>query len=69
MLDQPRRGAAYCVFGRVVDGMDVVEEIYNVETGFQNNMRDVPLEAIVIEKAERISREEALQGASPETSP
>lgn len=29
MLDQPRGGAAYCVFGKVVDGMDTIEKIKN----------------------------------------
>jgi FKBP-type peptidyl-prolyl cis-trans isomerase len=31
-LDQPRDGAAYAVFGRVTDGMDVVDKIAAVET-------------------------------------
>jgi len=32
MLDKPRGGAAYCVFGRVVEGMDVVDKIKDVPT-------------------------------------
>lgn len=32
-LDQPRGGAAYAVFGRVLDGMDTVERIRNTEVG------------------------------------
>src|SRR5499427_2951388 len=32
----------YCVFGKVIDGMDVVDKIKAVETGVQNGQRDVP---------------------------
>lgn len=32
MLDQPRGGAAYCVFGKVVDGMDTIEKIRTTPT-------------------------------------
>jgi len=38
----------YAVFGRVVDGMDVVDDIRFVET----DPRDVPLEAVLIESVE-----------------
>ncbi len=38
----------YAVFGRVIDGMDVVDDIRFVETG----PRDVPKEAVVIESVE-----------------
>ncbi len=38
----------YAVFGRVIDGMDVVDDIRFVETG----KRDVPKEAVVIESVE-----------------
>jgi cyclophilin family peptidyl-prolyl cis-trans isomerase len=71
MLDRPRGGAAYCVFGRVVDGMDVVEEIYNTDTTLRQRMRDVPIETILIEQAEQISREEALpeKPKTPKTAP
>lgn len=42
------RNWGYAVFGRVVDGMDVVDDIRFVKTG----PRDVPLEAIIIESVE-----------------
>ncbi|MGR8919258.1 MAG: peptidylprolyl isomerase [Gammaproteobacteria bacterium] len=45
------RGWGYAVFGRVVDGMDVVDAIATTATGTVNRMRDVPLEAVVIERA------------------
>ena len=44
----------YAVFGNVVEGMDVVEDIRFVETGVVGGMRDVPDEAIVIERVEII---------------
>ncbi|MGE0483108.1 MAG: peptidylprolyl isomerase [Gammaproteobacteria bacterium] len=45
------RGWGYAVFGRVVDGMSVVDDIAAVETGNVEGMADVPLEAVVIEHA------------------
>jgi cyclophilin family peptidyl-prolyl cis-trans isomerase len=52
MLNVPNDGAAYAVFGKVVEGMDVVDAIANVETtrhaAFGNRERAVPVEPIVI---------------------
>lgn len=45
-------GWGYCVFGRVVEGMDVVDKIKSVSTGSRGFHQDVPLEDVVIEKAE-----------------
>jgi peptidyl-prolyl cis-trans isomerase B (cyclophilin B) len=42
----------YCVFGRVTAGTDVVDEIRKVATGRKGFHDDVPLEDVVIEKAE-----------------
>jgi cyclophilin family peptidyl-prolyl cis-trans isomerase len=39
----------YTVFGKVVEGMDVVDAIANVETGRSGMYDDVPSEAVVIE--------------------
>ncbi|MCA9299080.1 MAG: peptidylprolyl isomerase [Phycisphaerales bacterium] len=50
-LDQPRDGAGYAVFAKVVKGMDVVDEIRGVRTGTHGHHDDVPVDAIVIEKA------------------
>lgn len=45
-------GWGYCVFGKVIDGMDVVESIEAVSTTLRNGHQDVPEENVVIEKAE-----------------
>ena len=42
------RSWGYAVFGRVIDGMDVVDDIRFVETGPQ----DVPVEPVIIESVE-----------------
>lgn len=48
----------YAVFGRVTDGMDVVNEIKAVDTGAQGPLRsDVPLAAVVIESARVVEPE------------
>lgn len=44
----------YAVFGRVVEGMDVVDRIAQVETGQQGGMQDVPLEDVLIRRARRL---------------
>ncbi|MBX2867458.1 MAG: peptidyl-prolyl cis-trans isomerase [Acidiferrobacterales bacterium] len=51
------QGWGYAVFGKVVDGLDVVTEIGDVATGQSGRYSDVPLEAVVIEKAEMIDSE------------
>jgi peptidyl-prolyl cis-trans isomerase B (cyclophilin B) len=45
------RGFGYCVFGRVVDGEDVVDKIRKVKTGSRSGHQDVPLEDVVVRKA------------------
>lgn len=40
----------YCVFGKVVDGMDTVDKIAKVKTGVRAPFRDVPAENVVIKK-------------------
>ncbi|MCZ7565098.1 MAG: peptidylprolyl isomerase [Burkholderiales bacterium] len=46
------QGWGYCVFGRVVEGMDVVERIKGVRTGSNGFHKDVPVEEVVIQRAE-----------------
>ncbi|MDP3289626.1 MAG: peptidylprolyl isomerase [Methyloversatilis sp.] len=50
--DQAQDGWGYCVFGRVSDGMDVVEKIKAVRTGRSGFHQDVPVEDVLIERAE-----------------
>jgi peptidyl-prolyl cis-trans isomerase B (cyclophilin B) len=51
---QTPQGWGYCVFGRVSDGMDVVEKIKDVRTGAKGMHKDVPVEDVIIERAEVI---------------
>ena len=44
------QGFGYAVFGKVVDGMDVVDQIAKVKTGFSGPHQNVPEEAIMIKK-------------------
>jgi peptidyl-prolyl cis-trans isomerase A (cyclophilin A) len=44
-------GNGYAVFGKVVQGMDVVDKIRMVETGQKGPHGDVPLKPIVIKQA------------------
>jgi peptidyl-prolyl cis-trans isomerase B (cyclophilin B) len=47
-------GWGYAVFGRVIEGKDVVDKIEKVRTGNAGGHGDVPLEAVVIDKAVEI---------------
>jgi cyclophilin family peptidyl-prolyl cis-trans isomerase len=42
------QGFGYCVFGEVVEGLDVVDKIKSVKTGVKAGMSDVPLETVEI---------------------
>ena len=44
-------GWGYCAFGKVTEGMDVVEKIKAVKTGNHGYHQDVPVEPVIIEKA------------------
>ena len=46
------QGWGYCVFGKVVDGTDVVDKIRKLTTGSKGMHQDVPVEDVIIEKAE-----------------
>jgi cyclophilin family peptidyl-prolyl cis-trans isomerase len=47
----------YCAFGRVIDGMDVVDRIKSVPTGPRGHFEsDVPKEDVVIKKARRADK-------------
>jgi peptidyl-prolyl cis-trans isomerase B (cyclophilin B) len=49
------QGWGYAVFGKVINGTDVVDKIKAVKTGRKGFHDDVPLEDVVIEKAVVIS--------------
>jgi peptidyl-prolyl cis-trans isomerase A (cyclophilin A) len=55
-------GIGYCVFGRVVQGMKVVDAIAAVPTGNAGGMQDVPLQPVRIKKA-------SVVGAAPMAKP
>ena len=46
------QGWGYCVFGKVTDGTDVIDKIKKVKTGNRAGHQDVPMEDVIIEKAE-----------------
>lgn len=46
------QGWGYCVFGEVIEGLDVVDTIKAVSTGNKGFHQDVPKEPVIIEKAE-----------------
>ena len=48
------QGWGYAVFGRVVEGMDVVDTIEKVRTGRKGGHDDVPMEDVLIESAAEI---------------
>lgn len=50
-VDNTPRGFGYCVFGKVVEGMDVVDKIVNAPQTFKNMVfQNLPKEPIIIKK-------------------
>lgn len=47
---QTQQGWGYCVFGKITEGMDVVQAMEKVETGNSGMHQDVPKEAITMTK-------------------
>ena len=47
------QGFGYCVFGQVIEGMDVVDKIGKVPTASRSGHQDVPVEPVIILKAYR----------------
>lgn len=43
-------GWGYCVFGKVIEGMDIIDQIKKVPTTSRVGHQDVPVEPVVIEK-------------------
>ena len=48
---RPDQAWGYAVFARVIEGMEVVDEIARVQTGQRAGMADVPVEPVVIQRA------------------
>jgi peptidyl-prolyl cis-trans isomerase B (cyclophilin B) len=46
------QGWGYCVFGKVTGGTEVIDKIKKTKTGSKSGHQDVPLENVVIERAE-----------------
>ena len=62
-VDNPRLDRAkssdkvgYCVFGKVVEGMNVIDQIRLVKTGQRNGHGDVPVEDVVIRSVRRAAK-------------
>jgi peptidyl-prolyl cis-trans isomerase A (cyclophilin A) len=53
-LDHSARDFGYAVFGRVSDGMAVIDAIAGVPTGRRKGYQDAPLEDVVIKSARRL---------------
>lgn len=49
------RGPGYAVFGKVTEGMGVIDRIARVETGRVRGMSDVPSEPVVIQSIKRLN--------------
>jgi peptidyl-prolyl cis-trans isomerase A (cyclophilin A) len=54
-LDPNQTRWGYAVFGKVVQGMDVVDKIGNVATTTHGVFKDTPVEPVVIERIERVA--------------
>jgi cyclophilin family peptidyl-prolyl cis-trans isomerase len=53
---QSQDGVGYCVFGKVTEGMDVVNKIKAVKTGTKAGMKDVPNEVVEIKSVKRAEK-------------
>ena len=51
------RGFGYCVFGRVIDGMDVADKIVAVRRGNHGPHADVPVEPVVMTRVTRVDQQ------------
>ncbi len=52
--DNSPQGFGYAVFGKVIEGMEVVDKIKGVKTGSKMGFQDVPAESVVIKSIKRV---------------
>ncbi|MDP4548963.1 MULTISPECIES: peptidylprolyl isomerase [unclassified Marinobacter] len=52
------RGPGYAVFGKVTEGMGVVDKIASVQTGRKQGMGDVPVSPVIIKSVTRVTAED-----------
>jgi cyclophilin family peptidyl-prolyl cis-trans isomerase len=69
MLDFGISGAGYAVFGRVIEGMDVVDKIAAVSTAPRGGHEDVPLMAVVIRNVREVKAAPAAKPAAEPPKP
>lgn len=55
-LDHSRGNFGYAVFGKVTQGMEVIDQIASVETGRRKGHEDVPLEAVIMTSVRRLAK-------------
>ncbi len=53
-LDQARDGAAYAVFGKIIEGLDVMDQIEAVRTTTHGRYQDVPAQPVIIKSVTRL---------------
>ena len=64
--DRAADGWGYCVFGEVISGMDVVDEIASMETTTVDGHQDVPVEDVIIQEV-TITESEPTNGNGDDT--
>jgi cyclophilin family peptidyl-prolyl cis-trans isomerase len=55
-LDPAGKEYGYAVFGKVIQGMDVVDKIAKVNTGTKGNFSNIPLQTILVKSAKVVSK-------------